>query len=180
MKRLSLLLSAALVVVAACGHPSSQLGSFSESDWAKDCATAIVEENPRDPAAPGPILRDGGPAFQRATKRYRCPPPGWAVYADSEERVVGLCVDDDTRRRGQTGSFHDTVDHEVDRSRRIIAAHWGQKLAGEMLRGADEDHCSPSSTDVGRGIVRWGATQLVYPEPAAIHSLYMCCWEARD
>jgi hypothetical protein len=167
-------------MIAACGHPSSQLGSFSERDWAKDCETAIVEENPRDPAAPGPILRDGGPAFQRATKRYRCAPPGWAVYADDGGRILGLCVDDDTRRRGQTGSFHDTVDHEVDRARRIIAEHWGPKLAGEMLRGADDDHCSPSSTQVSRGIVRWGATQLTYPESAEVHSLYMCCWEVED
>ncbi|MEO6772878.1 MAG: hypothetical protein ABI467_07630 [Kofleriaceae bacterium] len=177
------LLLVGIAGLAGCEH-KSPLGTFSQADaraWAKDCDVPIVAENPHDPSTPGPITRDGGPAFERAARRYRCAPPGWSIYVDDKDQVLGLCVDDDTRpyMRSQ-GSFSESVDHEVDRARRLVDAHWGLKLAGEMLRGADDDHCSPKSAPVGHGLVRWGASQLTYPHPETIRSLNMCCWEATD
>lgn len=169
---------AAVAALASCRQPPP-LGSFSTDAWTKDCEQPIVREDPRDPSTPGPILRDGGPAFARAIRRYRCPPPGWAVYTDGADRVVGLCVDDDTRPLARSqGTFSAVVVHETDRARKLIAAHWGHDRAGVMLKGT-EDHCAPQSADVGRGLVRWGASQLSYPQPETIRSQFMCCWEVR-
>lgn len=176
-----------LAVLTSCGHPSP-LGTFAEKEWAKDCETPIVKEDPHDPSAPGPIMLDGGPAFSQATRRYRCPPPGWALYTDDRDRIVGLCVDDDNRpnRPGRPahGSISETVDHETDRARRLITARWGHRLAADMLKGADGDRCSPDSEPVAHGMVRWGQTQFFYPSADGlsienVHSLNMCCWQVK-
>ena len=179
------MLSIALVALLGCGNHPSPLGTLSSSGlsaWTADCETPIVEENPNDPSTPGPTLRDGGPGFASATRRYRCPPPGWAIYTDDARRVVGFCVDDDTRPyMRSTGSYHDTVDHEIDRARKLVTKHWGSAMATQMMKDADVDangdHCSAHSRTVAPNMVRWGMSQLSYPNPETIRSLYMCCWE---
>lgn len=168
-----------LVGLVGCHRHSAPLGTLKDtSAWTSDCEAPIVKEDPRAQDALGPTMRDGGPAFVRATQRYRCSPPGWAIYTDSDDRIVGFCVDDDTRPYVKLGgSFRDSVDHETDRARRLIATHWGVNRAIDMLRGASGDHCAVTSESVVGGMSRWGMSQFVYPEPEKIRSINMCCWE---
>lgn len=170
------------LVLIGCGRstPASPLGTFASSQWAADCEEAIVRENPHDPSVPGPLLRNGGPAFAAAVRRYRCPPPGWAIYTDAADRILGACVDDDTRPFLQGhASFQQSVVREVDRARKLFAAHWGQDLAVGMLQGQTADHCTSVSEPVALGMVRWGASQLSYAHPETIRSQHMCCWEVK-
>lgn len=166
-----------ILVFASCDR-ASPLGTFSRDDlakWTTDCETSIVEENPHDSASPGPIMRDGGRAFVRATRRFRCPPPGWAIYTDAKSRIVGLCIDDDWNSRKNQGVWIAAT----DRARSLITAHWGVERAGEMLKGTAGDDCElTGSVPIASGMLRFGMTQLVYPEPT--YSNYMCCWELAD
>lgn len=180
-----------LVAVLGCDH-SSPLGTFTRNDlpkWKTDCDAPIVEEGPRDLPALNPPLRDGGPAFERAVRRYRCPPPGWAVYTDDDNRVVGLCVDDEIRypvygekdwQEVAAGKRPATERvSEIDRARDLITARWGDKLAGDMLKGISGDKCSRDSERVAHGMTRWGAGQFIYLDAERIYSRSMCCWEVQ-
>jgi hypothetical protein len=167
-----------LAVIAGCDRPSP-LGTFSRDDlakWAGDCESSIVEDDPHDPRTPGPKSRDRGTAFARATRRYRCPPPGWAVYTDKRNQVVGFCVDDDTRSSKHQGKWIS----EIDRARALITAHWGSKRAEEMLKGTSGDLCSVTSESVADDMLRWSADQDFYPNPENVYSHVKCCWEVRD
>lgn len=165
-----------LGILAACDHPSP-LGTFTHDDlskWTADCEVPILEETPPEPL--GPTLRDGHPAFERATRRFRCPPPGWAIYTDKDHQIIGLCVDDDTRSAKHQGAWIS----ELDRARALITSHWGVKRASEMLKGTSGDHCSMSASEsVTGGMLRWTMDQFLYPNPETIYSHYMCCWEVK-
>lgn len=167
-----------LLVLASCDRPSP-LGTFTRDDlskWEGDCEAQIIEENPHEPRAMAPWSRDGRPTFVRATRRFRCPPPGWAIYTDKRDRVIGFCVDDDTNSRKNHGVWISAL----DRARSLITTHWGASRAGEMLKGATGDKCALRSEPVPGGMVRWEMWQLRYPNPETIYSHTMCCWEVEE
>ena len=180
-----------LVALLGCDRPSP-LGTFTRSDlpkWQADCAASIVEENPHDPSAPGPMLRNGERAMKRSVRRYRCRPPGWAIYTDDDNHVVGLCVDDEIRypKYGEkewqevAAGERPATEHipEIDRARDLITAHWGHKLAGEMLKDASGDKCSPDGERVAHGMIRWSRGGFIYLDEKRMYSRSMCCWEVQ-
>jgi hypothetical protein len=164
--RLSLL---ALEFVLGCKHPSP-LGTFTRDDlpaWKGDCGVQIVEEDPHAASAPGPVPNDGGePSFGRATRRYRCPSPGWSIYTDTDSRVVGVCVDELWVPRTYTSAREledaaagkiprNITVSEVDRARPLITAHWGRERADAMLRGTVGGRCADRGERVEGGMTRW-------------------------
>jgi hypothetical protein len=167
-----------LVILVGCDRPSP-LGTFTSNDlskWAADCEAPIVEENPREPRAMAPWSRDGRPSLEHSTRRFRCPPPGWAIYTDKRDRVVGLCVDDDTNSLKHQGAWISAI----DRARVLITSHWGVKRAGEMLKGTTGDRCASQAETVAGSMLRWDMDQLSYPNPETIYSHSMCCWEVKE
>lgn len=174
--RACLLLALFAVSGTGCDR-SAPLGTFTRNDvskWASDCETSIVEENPRDVHVPGPLLRDGGPAFEHAAHRYRCRPPGWAIYTDRDSRIIGLCVDDEIRYSDGTQVS------EIDRARMLITTHWGRKRATQMLQGVStNDHCSRDTESIS-GMLRWRDSAFIYLDEPRMRSRDMCCWEVKN
>jgi hypothetical protein len=110
----------AVSALAGCGDREAKqqsfppqigfLGSDDVSKWAVDCEAPLVVERVcgRAPARndceskgtsiSGKLTGD----FSIATRVVRCETPGWAVWTDSDDRVVAMCTDDDVQPTGQS------------------------------------------------------------------------------
>lgn len=167
------------VLFAACGQRSEPLGKLPRSklsDWAADCASPIVEEpavKGKDPAMVGKRWREE--TFARATHRFVCKPPGWTVYADDRDRVVGFCVDDKM--------WPDPIEDYFKRTRRLMGQHINPEFAADITQG----ECSFEPESVPHGLLRWeqqlpavinpDGTKTDHPN---VGTLQACCWELKN
>jgi hypothetical protein len=168
-----------VVLAAACENRKPQpLGKLPRSElasWAADCPSEIQEKpaiRGRDPAI-HVFGRDS--TFQQASHRFVCDAPGWAVYVDSTDRVVGMCVDNNLR--AEPGKR----DH-LERARPLIGKHWGPEMAASMTT----DSCLSVPIRVGP-FLRWSqdmpkvqlpdGTWTFGPNTGA---LWSCCWEVAE
>lgn len=174
MNRATYMLTVALIF--GCGKSPEPLGKLPRdrlADWAADCDAPIVEEpslKGKDPMMVGKRRREL--TFQKATRRYLCRPPGWSVYVDASERIVGLCVDNKL--------WPNPIEEHLQRAAPLIAKHMGEELAEELTKGT----CRFEPESVGHGLIRWkqDLPNVVKPDGTVsyhpnVGTLQACCWE---
>jgi hypothetical protein len=98
-----------VLVLCSCGKQNQEappsLGRFQDLEaWQRECAMPLIETRTcgllpytascgAEPApfADPPVHFGSAPT---AVRMLACPPPGWALYLDSQDRVVAFCADD--------------------------------------------------------------------------------------
>src|SRR5688572_6034317 len=175
-------IATAVIVVAlaiSCGKTPDPFGKLTKtklSEWTADCERQLIEEpalKGKDPMMAGKRWREA--AFQNASRRYHCKPPGWSIYVDGGDRIVGLCVDEDVRRR--------PLEEAEERSRRMITKHMSYSLADDITKGK----CTFKPEKIGHELLRWSQDlpsvikadgTKGFHEPVGAASA--CCWEVQE
>jgi len=174
--------TACAVVVFAllgCGRHPEPFGKLSRdkiADWKADCSGEIVEQpvsKGEDPTMSG--RRDRTLALQQATHRFLCNPPGWAIYADSSDRIVGVCVDDDV-------GFPAPYERHVERARRILTKHFDSAIVSDMTK-----KCPYEPEAIGHDLLRWEQDLPAVQKPDGSYGFskpvgtqFACCWEVTE
>jgi len=159
-----------LFALLGCGRHPEPFGKLPRDkigDWKADCSGDIVEQpvsKGEDPTMSGRRVRTL--AFQQATHRFLCSPPGWAIYADSSDRIVGVCIDDDV-------GFPAPYETHVERARRILPKHFDPGLVASMTNA-----CNAEPEHVGN-LLRWFQA-LPSGLTGPVGTQFTCCWEVRE
>ncbi len=180
------------VGLLACGDPhrpdplgrltgaptSSSAPSRMAGEWAADCQAPLSIEGVV--RGPDPLMKGGYDApFQAAAMAYVCPHPGWSLYVDRRNRIVGLCVDDSVG----VGSVSKPYEGALDRARPLLAKHVSVSFAADVTK----DACSYLPQTITHGLRRWEQPlrnaiakdgSQVYQSP--VGTVDACCWEVID
>lgn len=159
------------------GGPSSTSSApGTVAEWAADCEAPLSIEGVV--RGPDPLQRYGpNVAFQAAAMSYVCPHPGWSVYVDRSDRIVGVCVDD-------LMASPKPYQRAIDRARVLLARHVSDSFAADITEG---NVCSLLPQRIAHGLQRWTSPlRLVIGKDGrttyhpSVGTLDACCWEVID
>jgi hypothetical protein len=165
-----------VLLLAACKRSApAPLGSLKghRAAWQADCPNPLREEAVvRGPDFLASMSRMRKVVFDKAAKRLTCEHPGWALYYDNAERIVGLCVDDQVVPEQS----------HLARAAPLLLKHLPAELVHDMT-----NRCAWEPEHIKHGLVRW-YQRLPFVRDAEGHStvhppvntLTACCWEVRE
>jgi hypothetical protein len=134
---------------SGCSHDPqpSPLGTFTNeelADWAKDCATPLLDERVcgslparADCADHFHSIYPYGGGYMKddwataATRRIRCGPPGWSLWTDDRGRVIAVCADD----VGPPPQLNATL-----RFLELITDHWNKRVSDQIFAMISDPH----------------------------------------
>jgi hypothetical protein len=159
-------------------QPLGKLPRNGLASWAADCPSEIEEQPAKGGQREfvGTVFGEVRTTFRHADHMFVCKAPGWQLYVDQRDRVVGLCIDDNVYAEpGNRGV--------AERAQRQISKRWGDELAATMTQGT----CAARTARIGP-FLRW----LRYAPPVVrlpdgtetrapiTGTLVTCCWEVAE